>query len=250
MEHVIGSIGVWAYVLVFLLSAGETAAFVGLLLPGETLVIIAGALAGRGRLDAVPLTVAVVVGGALGDSLGFAIGRWYRSRPGAQRLLGRLQSGSRGGQARELLGRRGGAAVFVGRFIGVVRSFVPLAAGLTDLPYRRFLPYSAAASVIWGTGSVLLGYFFGPQAEKVMRAAGATGGAALGGAAVVFVLFLLARRHFRRHGEVVRDTGTDGDTPRAGAVAESVPAGAASGSDTLTPWPARLLAPRGRGQWP
>ncbi|WP_329140383.1 DedA family protein [Streptomyces sp. NBC_01476] len=200
LEHAVGSLGTWAYLLVFLLTAGETGALVGLLLPGETLVIFAGALAGRGRLDTVALSAAVVAGGIIGDSVGFAVGRWTRGRPSAQRLLGRLQPGDRGGRARELLRRRGGEAVFTGRFIGVVRSFMPLAAGVSGLPYRRFLAYSAAASLIWGVGSVLVGYFFGPEAERLVRTAGTTGAFAAGGAAVlVLLLILVKRRADHRH---------------------------------------------------
>jgi membrane-associated protein len=194
IEHAVNSIGVWAYPLVLVLTAAETGAFVGVVLPGETLVIFAGALAGQGKLDVVALSAAVVIGSVLGDNIGFAVGRWCRQRPGAQRVLGRLQPGGRSEKARALLNRRGGAAVFLARFVGVVRSFVPMAAGLTELPYRRFVPYTAAAGLVWGIGSVLIGYLFGPDAEKLVRTVGTTGAVAAGGAVAVMVLFLLARR--------------------------------------------------------
>jgi membrane-associated protein len=202
-SHLVEAAGVWSYVLVFALTAGETSAFIGIVLPGETLIVLAAALAGQGLLDPVVLTAAVVAGGITGDSVGYAFGHWYEHRPGGQWLRRRISPGTRTGRARDFLVRRGGAAVFMGRFVGFVRSFLPFAAGALGMPYRRFLPYSAVASLIWGTGSVLAGYFLGSSAERLLRAVGVAGAAGLAAAVAVAAGLLLVRRMRRRRSREV-----------------------------------------------
>ncbi|MGW1888531.1 DedA family protein [Streptomyces sp. NPDC001970] len=190
--------GLWTYALVFIITAVETSAFIGLLLPAETLILLAAALAGRGDLDPALLTAAVVGGGIAGDSLGYAIGHWYEHRPSAQRLRRRIRPGGRIDHARDFLLRRGGPAVFTGRFISFVRSFLPFAAGAVGMPFHRFFLYSSTASVIWGTGIVLAGYFLGASAERLLRTAGITGALAATAATAALALILVCRMRHRR----------------------------------------------------
>ncbi|MFE3850348.1 DedA family protein [Streptomyces griseorubiginosus] len=186
--------GWWSYLVVFALTAGETSAFVGVLLPGETVILLASAIAGRGDLDPVLLAGLVVTGGMTGDSLGYALGHWYGRRPNA-RWTRRVLGDSRTGRARGFLTRHGGAAVVGGRFIGFVRTFLPFAAGASGMPYRRFFLFSTVASSIWGIGNVLLGYFAGAAALDFLHEAGLIGGAVLAAVAVaVFGLVWLLRR--------------------------------------------------------
>ncbi|MDX3457636.1 DedA family protein [Streptomyces sp. ME02-8801-2C] len=187
--------GWWSYIVVFALTAGETSAFVGVLLPGETVVLLASTIAGRGDLDPVLLAVLVVTGGMTGDSLGYALGHWYGRRPHA-RLIHRARAGSRIGRAHDFLTRHGGAAVLGGRFIGFVRTFLPFAAGATGMPYRRFFLFSTAASLIWGIGNVLLGYFAGAAATGFLHRAGLIGAVTLVavGVALFGLGWLVARR--------------------------------------------------------
>lgn len=195
---IVETAGPWAYVVVFALTAGETGAFIGLLLPGETLILLAAALAGRGGLNPFVLAGVVVAGGIVGDSIGYALGRWYGHRPGV-RWLSRWSRRVGGvGRARDFLRDRGGAAVFIGRFIGFVRSFLPFAAGGAGMPYPRFLRYSAAASLVWGVGNVVAGYFLGAAAERLLRTVGLAGAGALVALALVALLLLRIRRHRRR----------------------------------------------------
>ncbi|MFC1401458.1 MULTISPECIES: DedA family protein [Streptacidiphilus] len=178
-NEIVEAAGFWSYAVVFLLTAAETSAFFGVFMPGESLILVAGALAARGDLDPVVLAAVVVVAAVIGDSTGYALGRWFERRPGAERTRRRTA------RARGFLQRRGGPAVFAGRFVGFVRSFVPFAAGGSGLPYRRFLPYSAVAAVLWGVGTVAAGYYLGPSVEQLVRTVGVVG-------AAVFVAVLLA----------------------------------------------------------
>lgn len=197
LDTLVAAAGWWSYLLLFAVTAGETALFLGLVLPGETAILFAAALAGRGDLDPVFVAASVVVGGVTGDSLGFALGRWYERRPAARRTGARIRPGSRTNRARDVLVRHGGPAVIGGRFIGVVRTFLPFAAGAAGMRYRRFVLYSALASLVWGAGNVLLGYFAGSAAVDAVRSAGWIGALVLASAAVGY-LVLRTVRHLRR----------------------------------------------------
>jgi len=201
LDAFVSAAGWWSYLLLFAVTAGETSAFLGMVLPGETAILFAAALAGRGDLDPVILAVSVVVGGVTGDSLGFALGRWYERRPAARRLHARIGPGSRTRRARDFLVRHGGVAVVTGRFIGFVRTFLPFAAGAAGMRYRRFLKFSVLASLLWGAGNVVLGYFAGSAAMDVARSVGRVGVIALAcaAAATVLTLTLIRLRKRRTH---------------------------------------------------
>jgi membrane-associated protein len=94
-------------------------------------------------------------------------------------------------RAREFLARRGGAAVFLGRFVAFFRAVMPALAGTAGMRYRRFLMFNAAGGIVWGTGAVLLGYLAGTSYAAVERTVGRD--AALGVAAVVVVALVVWR---------------------------------------------------------
>ena len=92
-------------------------------------------------------------------------------------------------RAREFLARRGGAAVFLGRFVAFFRAVMPALAGTAGMRYRRFLAFNAAGGIVWGTGVVLLGYLAGTSYAAVERTVGrgvalAVAGIVLGALAV------------------------------------------------------------------
>ena len=130
-----GSLVPWGYVVVFLGAAAESAAFAGLVVPGETLMLLAGFLCWRGDLD-LGVTMACAVSGAIiGDSIGYEIGRHLGRRIYDSRI-GHWVGRERWERARNYLRTRGGRAVFFGRFISVLRALVPAVAGdarLADL---------------------------------------------------------------------------------------------------------------------
>jgi membrane protein DedA with SNARE-associated domain len=183
-----------AYLLIGVLVFAEAAIFVGFVLPGETAVILGGVLASAGRLSLAWLLVLVVVAAIVGDSIGYEVGRVagpriLRSRP-LRRYRERLDS------ARGFLRRRGGMAVFLGRFTAFLRAVTPAMAGLSQMPYRRFLAYNAAGGLVWGVGVALLGYFAGASYKKVESALG-RGSAAL---LLLVVLTALVVWRLRRRG--------------------------------------------------
>ncbi|MFC4610385.1 DedA family protein [Streptomyces maoxianensis] len=209
-QDIVDALGGWTYVVVFLITAGETAAFLGLLVPGETLILLAAASAPYSDLSPYLLAASVVGGWMAGDSIGFAVGSWYGHQPGTRRPR-RWMSSGRVARANALFLRRGGSAVFIGRFIGLVRSFVPFAAGASGMPYRRFLSYSSAASLIWGTGNVAAGFFLGSSVTYVLHRV-SWAGVAAAAVAILLCIQFRRRRTARRFPRVIPVTHT-GELP-------------------------------------
>jgi membrane-associated protein len=166
-----GNLVPWGYVLVFGAAAAESAAFTGLIVPGETIMLLAGFLCWRGDME-LGITMACAVSGAIiGDSIGYEIGRQLGPRLHDGRL-GRWIGRERWDRARAYLRAKGGRAVFFGRFIGILRALVPAVAGDARLPYRRFLAWNAAGGLIWGVVHVGIGYVAGDSYQAVNRQLG------------------------------------------------------------------------------
>lgn len=125
----------------------ETSVLVGLVVPGDTVVIVAST-AVSSPLEAVLLGVAVVVGALAGESIGFALGRFLGPRIRASRL-GRRLGEANWARSERYIRRRGGPAIFLSRFLPVLHSLVPLTVGMTGFSYRRFLAWTAPACVLW-----------------------------------------------------------------------------------------------------
>jgi membrane-associated protein len=204
IDALIEAAGWWSYVVVFAMTAAETSAFLGLLVPGETAILLASAIAGRGDLNVLLLAALVVAGGVTGDNLGYALGRRCKRRPHA-RLARRIRPGNGMRRAQDFLLRHGGLAVLMGRFIGFVRAFLPFAAGASGMPYRRFFFFSTLASLVWGIGNVLLGYFAGAAVTELLHSAGLI---AVAGLAAAGVVSLAVVRLSRRRRRVVRAGST------------------------------------------
>jgi membrane-associated protein len=183
-----------AYAVIAALVFGEAAVFIGFVLPGETAVVIGGVLAATGRLQLGVLLVLVVVAAVLGDTVGYEVGRRLGTRALATRPLQRHQS--RIESAQGFLRRRGGTAVFLGRFTAFLRAVMPGLAGTSRMPYPRFLAFNAAGGIVWGVGVALLGYFAGNSYQAAERTLGRTSAIVL--AVVVLAGLLVWHRHRRR----------------------------------------------------
>ncbi|HEV3188472.1 MAG TPA: DedA family protein [Acidimicrobiales bacterium] len=177
------------YVLVALLVFGEAALFIGFVLPGETSVIVAGVVASQGRVNVVTVAILVVVAAIVGDSLGFEIGKRYGHRLIELPILRKRHDALE--RALEGLRRRGATYVFVGRFTAFLRAVMPGLAGMSRLPYRRFLAANAAGALLWGVGYTLLGYFAGHALGTIQKWSGWAGIAVL-----VLVVGLVVGLHY------------------------------------------------------
>lgn len=133
----------------------ETSILVGLIVPGDTIVIVA-ATGVMGPVEFFALVVAVIVGALAGESIGFALGRYFGPRIRASRL-GRRVGEHNWARAERYLARRGGLAVFISRFLPVLHSLIPLTVGMSAMRYRRFMAWTVPACVIWAFAYVSVG---------------------------------------------------------------------------------------------
>jgi undecaprenyl-diphosphatase len=165
------TLGTWTYLLVAVLAFLESGAGIGLLIPGETALIVGGLVAGQGKIDVVLLIAIAWSAAVLGDltsfTIGHRLGREFIVRHGPRVKIteDRLRTVER------FYDRHGGKAVFLGRFVGLVRAVSPFVAGSSGMPLRRFLPYDVLAAGIMSTAFCLLGYLFWRSLAKVLKIA-------------------------------------------------------------------------------
>ncbi|MBT2498473.1 DedA family protein [Agromyces sp. ISL-38] len=133
----------------------ETSVLIGLVVPGDTVVLVASTAVG-GVVEYFALTVTVILGALAGESIGFALGRWFGPHILHSRL-GRRIGEHNWHRAQRYLDRRGGPAVFISRFLPVLHSLVPLTVGMSTMRYRRFLSWTVPACVVWAFAYVSAG---------------------------------------------------------------------------------------------
>ncbi|HEX3041990.1 MAG TPA: VTT domain-containing protein [Solirubrobacterales bacterium] len=166
LEDVSNTLGAWTYLLVGVFAFAETGAFVGLVVPGETVMLLGGAVAGQGAISIYVLIAVAWFSAWLGDTTSFFLGR----------RLGRefvLEHGPRFGISHErfekvedYFGRHGGKTIFIGRWISLVRAFAPFIAGSSGMGYRAFVPYSILGTGLWASLHILIGYVFSSAIES------------------------------------------------------------------------------------
>lgn len=202
MNRILAAAGPLAPLVVFLLAAGESAAFVGFVLPGELAVILGGVLAGTGRVALWVMVAAAVAGAVVGDSIGYRLG----NRLGPTLVAGRPRVQAHLERAATLVAERGWWSLVVARFAAVLRAVVPFAAGMGKMPYPRFLLGNALGGVLWGVTFTLVGYLAGanyPTVERWFR----TGGLAVAAVAVLIGGIAAAGHWAARHPESVSRWG-------------------------------------------
>lgn len=186
-----------AYLIVACLVFAEDALFVGFVLPGETAAVLGGVVASRGHVQLWLMMALVVLAAIIGDTVGYEIGKHFGPRLLKLRILRkRVQKLE---AAQEFLRRRGGAAVFLGRFIAFFRAVMPALAGTSRMPYPRFLAYNAAGGLVWGAGFVLLGFLAGNSYEAVAKVAGRDLALVIAAVAVVAIVVWRVRKSRREH---------------------------------------------------
>jgi len=180
--NLITLLGSWGYLIIFLAAFLESSAFLGLLFPGESIVVIAGVLASQGYLDLGDSIAVISLGAVAGDTVGYGLGRvfgrGYFERHGRLFLI----KASHLKKADDYFQRHGGKTIFFGRFIGFFRAMAPFAAGISRMPYGRFLAFNVSGGILWATTFTLLGYFFGRSWQAIEHWVGRAG---------IFVFFLL-----------------------------------------------------------
>lgn len=193
VDHVLVLHGTLAYLLVALLCFGEAAIMLGFVIPGETAVIVGGVLASRDHVSLAVMVVVVVAAAIIGDTVGFELGKHIGPRILRWKVLRKRAAVIE--RSQDFLKRRGMVGVFVGRFTALLRAMVPGLAGMSGMPYPKFLIANAAGGIIWGTLFTLLGYFIGQSIESLSGTASLV---ALGVIVVVVVALHIRRRRQER----------------------------------------------------
>ena len=157
--------GGWIYALLFVIVFAETGFIVTPFLPGDSLLFAAGALAATGALDIRYTTGLLLVAAIAGDAVNYAIGRSVGHRvihlARTDRRWGRWVNPAYLARAHEFFERHGGKAIVLGRFMPIVRTFVPFVAGAADMSYPRFALYNVVGAVAWVGLCCGAGYLFG-----------------------------------------------------------------------------------------
>ena len=179
------------------LPAVEASALVGLVVPGETAVFVAGVVAHGGRLPLAGVVAAAAVGAVVGDQVGYRLGR--RWGPG---LVGRLPARLRARveQVTAFVGRRGRWAVLLGRWTALLRALVPGVAGASGMGQRDFTVFNVLGGVTWAAVVAGLGYGAGAAYASVLHRLDHASEIVLAVVVVLVVGWLVLRRALRRRG--------------------------------------------------
>lgn len=185
------------YLLCGLLVFGEASVMLGFVIPGETAALVGGALASLGHVNLVVMLVVIISSAIIGDTVGFELGKlvgpWLLER----RLL-RDKAGI--AKARELIERRGGPAVFLGRWIALARALVPGISGMSGMSYPTFLLYNAIGGITWGTAYVMIGFVAGKSYERIASTIGEWALVVVGVVVVAVIVYtVMKRRRERTH---------------------------------------------------
>jgi membrane-associated protein len=147
--------------VVFLMTLVETAFFVGLIIPAEATVLVAAFLAAEGVFPIEYVLATTLLGALAGDQIGYALGRYGGRRFAARGgRLGRLWSRYEP-RATAMFKRHAAVSVTLARFVSFVRTLMPWFAGMTGMPYGRFLGWDVLGVLGWGVASVAAGFVAG-----------------------------------------------------------------------------------------
>ena len=157
--------GVWIYAILFAIVFAETGLVVTPFLPGDSLLFATGALAATGALDVRVATVLVIIAAIAGDAVNYSIGRSAGARiiqlANTDPRWGRWINPAYVARAHEFFERHGGKAIVLGRFMPIVRTFVPFVAGVAEMSYPAFALYNITGGVVWVGICIGAGYVFG-----------------------------------------------------------------------------------------
>jgi membrane protein DedA with SNARE-associated domain len=209
LDHLLNVRGPLVYLLIAAVVFAEDALFVGFVIPGETAAVLGGVIASRGHVSYPLMAVTVVLAAVVGDTVGYEVGRHFGPRIIAVKVLARHRE--RIASAQDSLRRRGGAAVFLGRFVAFFRAVMPALAGASRMHYPRFLAYNAAGGLVWGIGFTLLGYLAGNSYSRIEKAVGRDAAAAVAVIVVVAIIAWRVREHRKSN-----DYDTDTDSTENG----------------------------------
>lgn len=156
----------FGYPIVAIAMFFESAAFTGILVPGDVILALGGVYAGQGELSLAGVIASGALSGVLGTSVGYLLGRRYgdallRRAPLLRRFEDRLT------QAQASIAANAGKTIVLGRFVTGAAVFVPFVAGSSGVRPRTFFAYAVPTMMVWAAGLSLLGFFVGNNVETI-----------------------------------------------------------------------------------
>ncbi len=163
--------GLWLYAILFAIIFCETGLVVTPILPGDSLLFMAGALAAGGGLDPAMLIALLFIAAVLGDSVNYTIGRYFGKRV-SQWKDSRFFNRKALEKTQAFYQRHGGKTIVIARFMPIVRTFAPFVAGMARMNYGRFASFNVLGAALWVGPLIMLGYWFGdlPVVKKNLTA--------------------------------------------------------------------------------
>jgi membrane-associated protein len=152
--------GGWIYLLLFLIIFSETGLVITPFLPGDSLLFVAGTLAGAGAMNAHVLVAVLTVAAVIGNSVNYAAGRWIGSRVFRDQdswLFNKAYLE----RTHRYFERFGGRTIIITRFVPIIRTYAPFVAGIGAMDYRRFLLFNVTGALLWVALITYAGYLFG-----------------------------------------------------------------------------------------
>jgi membrane-associated protein len=159
LPGIIGNYGFWTYLILFAIIFCETGFVILPYLPGDSMLFVAGTLAGAGYLNVEILIITLIAAAILGDTVNYWIGHTI-----GMKVLERKHSFVKTehlSRTREYFNRYGGITIVIARFIPFIRTFAPFLAGVGKMRYRWFLTYNVIGASLWILAFTLAGFFFG-----------------------------------------------------------------------------------------
>lgn len=151
--------GMWIYAILFLIIFVETGLVVMPLLPGDSLLFAAGAIAATGAMDPVALSALLILAAVMGDSLNYQIGNYIGPRVFSVDM--RFIKRDHLLKTQAFFEKHGGKTIIFARFMPIIRTFAPFIAGVGSMHYSRFLMFNVVGGSAWVLSFIWLGYFFG-----------------------------------------------------------------------------------------
>ena len=160
LEKVLQQFGAFTYLFLYLIIFAETGLVVAPFLPGDSLLFVAGTLAGSGHLNIVSIYLGILASAIIGDTLNYAIGNKIGPKvfsKGNSKIFKKEYLE----KTREFYAKHGAKTIILARFLPILRTFAPFVAGIGNMHYRTFLFYNFLGGFLWVTLFTFAGYFFG-----------------------------------------------------------------------------------------
>ena len=165
----------WGYLIAFLASLLENSIFLGLFVPGEIITLLSGFYAGQGILFYPLVLIIILTSSAIGDNIGFWIGRKF-GKKWLKKVGPKIGQKTKKIERAEIFwDKQGEKAIIAGRFMAFARTFVPFFAGSSKIKYRKFFLLNLAGATVHSVTMVTLGYYFGENWEAISAAFGTLG---------------------------------------------------------------------------